>query len=243
MRATGIAGASGTLTFMTLRTILFTFLISVPWVAAQATPQQILESSADAVQDANDASFLVLGTTVGPDGGVMEIDVEVLVVREPFAVSAYVFAPAALADNILAFDEDTLYDYAFITNQLTLSDLDDPEALGGPFGSFEVEALTEAFDLSEALAAWSGALLGDDVDTPRGPATRLAFENPDVDADVGRVVVDIVKSDRLPYRLELFAQDGRSLAELQVADLSVNQGLTREDVLAFPEDAQVIDER
>ncbi len=228
---------------MTFRAVLAALVISVPWVAAQTPAETILESSSEAVQAVSDASFLVQGTTVGPDGGVMQVDLEVLAIRDPLAVSVYVFAPAALADNILAFDEDTLYDYAFITNQLTLSDLDDPDALGGPFGSFEPGTLTQAFDLNEALAAWNGSILEDGVDTPRGPATRLGFENPDATADVGRAVVDIVDRDRLPYRLELLTQDGDTFAELRLVDLQVDTGLTRDDVLAFPPDAQVIDER
>jgi outer membrane lipoprotein-sorting protein len=228
---------------MTLRTVLAVLFASFTWAASQASPQTILQATSEAVQDIRDASLTLQGTLTGPDGSLTEVDAEVLARTEPQAVSVYVYAPAALADNILAFDEDTLYDYAFITNQLTLSDLDDPDALGGPFGGFDPQMLTQTLDVGDALSAWEGEVLAQGVETPRGPATRLAFTNPESGADVARVEVEIVDADRLPYRIVFRPQDGGMLGELRLLNLEINQGLTRDDVLAFPPDAQVIDER
>lgn len=228
---------------MTLRTVLAVLFASFTWAASQASPQDILQATSEAVEDVRDTSFVVQGTVTGPDGSLTEVDAEVLALTEPQVVSVYVYAPAALADNILAFDEDTLYDYAFITNQLTLSDLDDPDALGGPFGEFDPQALTQTLDVGEALSAWEGQVLEQGVETPRGPATRLAFTNPESGAGVASVEVEIVDADRLPYRIVLRQQDGGTMGELRLNNLEVNPGLTRADVLAFPPDAQVIDER
>jgi outer membrane lipoprotein-sorting protein len=156
--------------------------------------------------------------------------------------SAYILQPDALADNILVLDGDTVYNYTFLTHQITVYDADDPDALGGLIGAGEDGEIQATFDLEQLFSGYEASRVGE-ADTPEGPADVVRLDNVEEGATVAWVEATIPAATSLPYRLEMHGQDDRLLAELRFEQLRTDVGLSPEEVAYLPEDAEVIDER
>lgn len=212
--------------------------------AAQSDPQAdaLLERVAERAAELEDASFLLTGRLVDPDGTEIALEIDVQTIPDERVASAYVLQPDALADNIIVLDGDTVANYTFLTNQVTLFDADDPDALGGLVGGGEDGALEVTFDLNQLFAGYR-ASLQERADTPAGPAERVRLDNVEEGAVIAWVVATIPDATLLPYRLTFHGDDDALLAELVFEDLRLDQNLSAEDVTFLPEDAEILDER
>lgn len=220
-------------------------------VLAAVAPAQDLEApelldrmkaSAEAVQD---ASFLLTGSLNDPDGTRIPLEVEIELIPGERALRATFLQPDALADNFIVLEGDVVYNYNYLTNQVTLFDADDPDAFGGLIGEEQVregEGLDLSLDLDALFANWEATVTGYG-DTPAGPAYELRFEALEPDAAVAHVDARVLDESFLPYSLTFVTAEGETLASLTLENLETDLGLDPADVTYIPDDAERIDER
>lgn len=225
---------------------LLAILLLAPLASAQEGDADALLAEVTAAAEAiEDAAFLLTGHLVDPDGTEIPLELEMQIVPPAEVASAYVLQPDALADNIIVLDGDTVYNYTFLTNQVTVFDAGDPDALGGLFGGAaepEEESFEFTFDLDRLFAGYETSVVGP-AEGAEEPATVLRLDNVDEDAAIARAEAVIVDATSLPSRIELFDPSGDTLAVLNVEDLRTDVGLDPDEVTYLPEDAEVIDER
>lgn len=217
----------------------------LPSAWAQDDADALLNEVAAAAESLQDATFMLVGQLVDADGTRIALELELQVVPGERVASAYVLQPDALADNIIVIDGDAVYNYTFLTHQVTVFDANDPDALGGLFGGEgdgEDADFEFTFDLQRLFAGYDAEIVGP-AETPARPATVLRLDNVDDEAAIARVDATVLDETRLPQRLEMYGRDGELLAELNVQDLRSDVGLDPADVTFLPEDAEVIDER
>lgn len=209
---------------------------------AQSDADAVLDRVAETASALADATFLLTGRLIDADGTEIPLEIEVQTIPDRPAASAYILQPDALADNIIVLDGDAVYNYTFLTHQVTIFDANDPDALGGLVGGGDGDALDVTFDL-EALFAGYEATLAGTTDTPEGVADVVRLDNVEDGARIARVEAVVPRSTSLPYALTLIGQDGAPLAELTFENLRTDVGLDPAQVTFLPEDAEIIDER
>lgn len=198
-----------------------------------------LEASAAAVVD---VQFVLEGVLIDEAGQNLRVEVEVAAIPAIPALGMYVLRPDAIADNQIVVDGDVVRNYTFLTNQVTLFDLDDPDAFGGLIAAGPDGELPVTLDLAAVFAGWSAAIV-DRADTPRGAALVLRFDNLDPDGVVRYVLATVVENDWDPWRLTFYREADTLFADLVFRDWVRDQGLTREEVTYLPGDAEVLDRR
>lgn len=223
--------------------LLYLTVLSLPASAQDLSVDDILDRLKESSETLVDASFLLTGRLIDPDGTEIILEIEVEAIPEASVVRAYFIQPDALADNFIVLDGDIIYNYLFLTNQVMLLDATDPDALGGLLPqSEEGEAFELSLDLEEILAGFKATVM-DYISTPAGDSYLMRFDNLDPKATIGYVEAQIVDGDWYPYRLTYFQADGVLLFDLVLEDFRRDQGLAKEDVTFIPADAEVIDER
>lgn len=207
------------------------------------TADEVLAHLTARAESLQDASFSVSGRLVDFDGSEIEIALEVYVIPVAELARAVFLKPDALADNFIVLDGQVVYNYLFVTNQVTVLHAGDPDALGALFpAAVTEEALTLAFDLDRLFAGWQASVTGYGP-SPEGDVYALRFTNVDPTAEVSHVEAEVVAERWVPYRLAFIAGDGRLLAEFYVSELVLDQGLDPDDLRYLPPDAEIIDER
>ncbi len=223
--------------------LLYLTVLSLPASAQDLSVDDILDRLKESSETLVDASFLLTGRLVDPDGTEIFLEIEVEAIPKASAVRAYFIQPDALADNFIVFDGDIIYNYLFLTNQVMLLDATDPDALGGLLPQSEEGGAFElSLDLEGILAGFKATVM-DYISTPAGVSYLMRFDNLDSKAAIGYVETQIVDGDWYPYRLTYFRADGVLLFDLVLEGFRRDQGLVKEDVTFIPADAEVIDER
>ena len=213
--------------------------------AAHAQPRDVaevlaaLEASAASVVD---LSFVLDGVLVDEAGQTIRVEVEIMAIPAIPAAGLYILRPDAIADNQIVVDGDVVKSYTFITNQVALFDLDDPDAFGGLIEAGPDGELPISLDLATVFAGWSASIAGTD-ETPRGTGLVLRFDNLDPEADMQYVLATVIEATWDPWRLVFYRAGDEVFADLTFRDWQRDQGLTREDVTYLPDDAEVLDRR
>jgi outer membrane lipoprotein-sorting protein len=214
-------------------------LLAAPVSAQQLTADEVLDNIQREAEATEDASFLLTGRLIDPDGTAIALEVEVEVIPGERAARASFIQPDALADNVIVFDDDAVYNYLFLTNQVTVFDADDPDALGGLLGAGEeAEAPSLTLDLEKLFAGWDASVVGYE-----NGAYRLRLDNKEQGATLDHVLATVQEGTWVPTRLVLMGEGDKMVAELFIEDFRRDQGLSVADVTYIPEDAEVIDER
>lgn len=232
----------------------FTFALTLlVALAALASAQDLtadeimaeLEASAESLQD---ATFTVTGKLIDTDGQVIDLEIETQIIPDEELVRGFIIQPDALADNFIIVDGDTVYNYLFLTNQVTILDTSDPDALGGlfPRAEAEVEEAQEELNLSLNLErlfiGWEVEVMGYE-ESPVGNVYLLRFTNEETDANIAYVDAKVVDEAWYPYKLEFVTDEGETLAQLTFNDFVRDPGLDPEELRYIPPDAEIIDER
>lgn len=203
----------------------------------------VIENVTAAASDLQDASFLITGRLVNPDGTTLALEIDIMVIPEQSLANAYIIQPDALADNMIILDGAAVYNYTFLTNQVMIFDANDPDALGGLLPMDEEGATANlSLDLGKIFEGYDAEVI-EVVEGPYGETYRLLFTNVDPNAEILDVEADVATSDWLPRRLVFIQADGHVLAELNAEQLEVNQGLDPSLLRDLPDDAEVIDNR
>jgi len=221
--------------------LLLALVLMAPHAVAQDVDQVLadLEASAAAIID---VSFVLEGVLIDEAGQNIRVEVEVLAIPGIPAAGLYILRPDAIADNQIVIDGDVVRSYTFITNQVALFDLDDPDAFGGLIQSDVDGELPIDLDLAAVFAGWNATIVGNE-ETPRGNAVVLRFDNLDPDAAIAYVVALVVEATMDPWRLTFYRSGDELFADLTFRDWVRDQGLTRADVTYLPDDAEVLDRR
>lgn len=229
-----------------LRTSLALGALLAPLAFAQdLSAEEILDNLEARSSDLQDASFLLTGTIYDTDGQEIALEIESQFIPAEELVRAYFIQPDALADNFIIADGDTVYNYLFVTNQVTILDADDPEALGGLVPESEIEGTVNLTpDLGRFFSSdnWEASVEGYE-ESPEGPVYRLRFDNLDEGANLDYVTATILDTEWLPLSMTFVQQDGSPLAELQFQNYALDTGLDPAALRDIPQDAERIDER
>jgi outer membrane lipoprotein-sorting protein len=214
-----------------------------PGAAAQARDVDevlaALEASAAAVVD---LSFVLEGQLIDADGQLYALEVEVLALPEVPAAGLYIIQPDAIADNQVIVEGDEVRSYTYLTNQVSVFDIDDPDAFGGLIDVEADGALPTSLDLAAVFEGWDASLV-DEEDTEVGTVVTIRFDNLDPDAQIAYVLVRVLAGTWDPLQLTFFRDGDELFADLHIRGLVRDQGLTLEDVTYLPDDAEVLDRR
>ncbi len=211
--------------------------------AQQLDVDTVLDNITTAARALQDATFLLTGKLVNPDGTTFTLEIDIAVVPPAGVASAYIIQPDALADNEIVLDGAAVYNYTYLTNQVMIFDADDPDALGGLLPKGEDGASAEiSFDLGTIFEGYV-ASINKVFDGPFGETYELHFVNKDLGATILNVDAQVPSSDWLPRQLVFKQADGHVLAELNAEDLKKDTGLTAAQASQLPDDAEVIDNR
>lgn len=203
----------------------------------------VLDNITTAARALDDATFMLTGKLVNPDGTTFTLEIEIQVVPPAGVASAYIIQPDALADNQIVLDGDAVYNYTYLTNQVMIFDANDPDALGGLLPQGEDGASANiSFDLGTIFAGYV-ATITKVFEGPFGETYELHFANKDPEATILDVDAQVPSSDWLPRKLVFKQADGHVLAELNAEDLKIDTGLTAAEASYLPDDAEVIDNR
>lgn len=230
---------------MLYKTALFVALLSPLALAQDLSADEVLanlEARSSALQD---ASFLLTGTLFDTDGQEIALEVESQFIPGEELAKAYFIQPDALADNFIVADGETVYNYLFVTNQVTILNADDPEALGGLLPEGQTEGavnLTPNLGRFFSSDNWEATVEGYE-NSPDGPVYRLRFDNTDETANLDYVIATILDNEWLPQTMTFVQQGNSPLAELQFRDYALDTGLDPAELRELPGDAERIDER
>lgn len=118
-----------------LRKALFFATLLVPALSSAAVAQdlsadEVLTKLEERSTSLTDAYFLLTGTVFDADTQEYALEVDVQFIPGEELARADIYQPDALADNFIIADGNTVYNYLFVTNQVTILNADDPQALG-----------------------------------------------------------------------------------------------------------------
>ena len=208
------------------------------------TVDQVLDNMKAKAEAIESAHFLLTGRLIDPDGSEIVLEVDVGLMPKVQTTRAEFFQPDALADNFIILDKDAVYNYVYLTNQATIFSADDPDALGGILpereghqndGSFD-------FDLEKLFSGWNASLDGYE-ETGAGNVYKIRFDNKEEDVVINHVNVVVLDKEWIPISMEFVKADGSLMTELFFEDMEIDGGLSLDDLLYIPDDAEIIDER
>ena len=229
--------------FFYLLSFLVCTLFFASVYAQDLSAEQVLANVTKTSEAVVDASFLLTGKLIDPDGTEIPLEVDVQVIPGESVARADFFQPDALADNFVMVDDDAFYNYIFLTNQATVFSTDDPDALGGIFpAAAEGESFDFTFDLNELFSGWTSEVIGyDTLDV--GEVYTIKLINLEAGVNIDYVEATVLDGAWLPYTMTFFNEAGDTISELVFNDIVLDSGLSAADVAYLPDDAELIDER
>ncbi|MEM6429046.1 MAG: hypothetical protein AAF708_07380 [Deinococcota bacterium] len=253
---------------MTCSLLALLTLLATPALAQDLTAEEVLQELEAAASATSDSQFLLTGDIQDADGTSYALEIDVQLITDEQLAYVYIIQPDAIADNFIIIDDDVVYNYQYLTNQVIILSANDPDALGGLLpsdanvGDDVANAERELdirLDLNMLFEGWQPVVEGY-TDTPEGSAYVVRFDNVSMQDDV---IIDYVRAHVLdgnletqiwaPYQLTFFSmaegvstpeEDTNSpLATLMFTEFETNVGLNPDDLRYLPPDAELIDER
>ena len=228
-----------------MKRFVLTLLLTPLAFAQDLSADDVLANLEERSTTLQDASFLLTGTIYDADGQEIALEVDAQFIPGEELARATFYQPDALADNFIVADGDVVYNYLFVTNQVTILDASDPEALGGliPEGSTEGTVnLTPNLGRFFSSDNWEPSVEGFE-ETEGGNVYRMRFANLDDGANLEYVEATILDGEWLPQTMTFVQRSGDPLAELQFSDYALDTGLDPAELREIPADAERIDER
>ncbi|MBB6097936.1 outer membrane lipoprotein-sorting protein [Deinobacterium chartae] len=215
------------------RLLLVASVLLAPSALAQSA-DTVLKNFEAAQKNAKDISVQVQGKAL-LDSGEQRIDLEVLSIPGQKLTRVNFNAPDALADNVLVIDNQTAYNYLYLTNQVTVQPLAKTELQGfnfdfAQFARLGLELPRDRFDVK--LVSTQAAKTGKTYVLEATPKAR--------DLGFSRTRVWISDQGWRPVRLQALNSNGKLQADLRFENYKVNSGLSAAKVKSLPRDAQVI---
>ena len=234
------AALAGTLLVAAAAVATVLFLMATTARAQPLAAEQVLERLQARSERLQDIFFVLEGELRDEAGQRIAVEIEVMAIQSPLAASLYIIQPDALADNMVVITEDAIYNYAFLTNQVAVYAVDDPDAFGGLLPGDQTFVVD--LDLGSLFAGWDVSVL--EVESGgAGDVYTLRFDNLDPGAEIHHATAVIDTSDWLPLRLVFYASETEVFADLYLQGIEVDTGLDPDEVTWIPDDAEVLDRR
>jgi outer membrane lipoprotein-sorting protein len=221
-----------------LNIALFTITAAlIPLAFAQTVTVDSLLKNLDATsKNTKDFSAKVTGSAE-QDNQKTRFEVKIAGVTTAKLTRVDFLAPDSLADNFLIIDNQNVYNYQFITNQVTIQKNSSQTSVGG-------------FNLNfNALNDLQSTFPKDQVDfkpltsetTPAGKAYILdATPRKNSTVDFDRLKVWVLESGWRVYRTQAFDAKGVLQFDLTIPEWKANTGLKAADLCKLPKDAEII---
>jgi outer membrane lipoprotein-sorting protein len=214
-------------------------LLNVLASAQELSADEIVANLTERAEAVQDAKFLMTGNLIDADGQEIPLEVTIATIPAENLLRADFLQPDAFADNFIVVDNQDVYNYVYLTNQVSVFDLGDPEALAGlSFSSNRDFNFT--LNIAGLFEGWTTSSQG----LSEGVYT-LRFDNNEATEGVriGYVEAQIAEDTWLPSAMNFYSPDDVLLAELFFNDYEVDAGLNPDDVRYIDPSAEVIDER
>ena len=225
-------------------TLTLCALLAFSASAQDLSADEILERLEQKAEATQDASTLVTGSLYDSDGTEILLEVDVQFIADEQLTRAEFYQPDALADNFVVVDGSDVYNYLYVTNQVTILNASDPDALGSLFPEVEEEvegSFNATPNINRLFNGWDATVEGYG-ESPAGNAYRLRFDGKN-EGPVDHINAVIIDGEWLPYSLEFVQSDGSVLANLTFEDYTVDSGLEPQELRFIPPDAEVFDDR
>jgi outer membrane lipoprotein-sorting protein len=241
LNPTQIAGAlAATLLVAAAAVAIVLFVIATTARAQPLDAEQVLERLSERAERLQDIAFVLEGELRDEAGQRIAVEIEVMAIRSPLAASLYIVQPDALADNMVVITEDAIRNYTFLTNQVAIYAVDDPDAFGGLLPGDQTFIVD--LDVAGLFAGWEASVV--DVETgAAGDVYTLRFDNLEAGAEIAAATAVIDAGDWLPLRLTFYSRANEVFADLRLQGVEVDAGLDPAEVTWIPEDAEVLDRR
>lgn len=211
--------------------------------AALAQPEsaEVLQALQDTLYTTADVSFLATGQLRAADGTTYPLEIEVEALPQEQLLRLFILQPDALADNFIIVTPDDLYNYNYLTNQIVVYDSADPQAYGPLAGDADM-SFELTLDLGELFQGWDAQVTGE-ADTPGGPAWQLELTNVDANANIASATILVLQDSSFPQQLSVVTSAGEPMLSIETSMVEFNTGLSSDDLMWYPPDAELIDER
>ncbi len=230
-----------TIKSMKLFVLLLAF-ISISF-AQELSTQDIVANLSERAESVQDAQFLMTGNLIDTDGQEIPLEVTVSTLPKENLLRADFLQPDALADNFIVVDNQDVYNYVYLTNQVSVFDLGDPEALAGLSFSGANDSFDFTLNVVSLFEGWTASTAGLS-ETEAGNVYTLRFDNNEgVGVRIGYVEATVSEETWLPASMSFYSPDEVLIAELFFNDFAVDEGLSADDVRYVDPSAEVIDER
>jgi outer membrane lipoprotein-sorting protein len=223
--------------------LLVTLFIGLSF-AQDLSAEEVVANLTERAETLQNATFLVTGNLIDADGQEIPLEVNISMLPKEGLLRADFIQPDAVADNSIIVDGEDVYNYVYLTNQVSIFPLGDPEALGGLFPSSE-DGTTFEFTLNfaELFEGWDISSQGSQ-DSPVGKVYTLRFDNQETeDIILSHVDTTVVDGTWVPYTMDFYNPEDRLVAEIIFNDFTTDTGLNPDDVRYIDPSAEVIDER
>jgi outer membrane lipoprotein-sorting protein len=224
--------------FFLLSTLSLAPFVFAPLVSAQElSADEIVANITESVEAIQDAQFLMTGNLIDTDTQEIPLEVTLATIPAENILRADFLQPDALTDNSIVVDGEEIYNYVYLTNQVSVFNMGDPRALGGLSFTNEFQF---TLDISVLFAGWTASSQG----LSEGNYT-LRFNNDAAKegANIGYVDTQVSTENWLPTSMNFYDPEGALLGELFFSDYVLNSGLNPDDVRYIDPSAELIDER
>lgn len=195
-----------------------------------------LEATTKALKD---VSMRVTGTASGADQK-LKLDLDIKAISALDLVRITFRAPESLADNFVIVDKTRVWNYLFLTNQVTVSPRSKASFAGTGFDLGSITDLNAMVPRDKV----NYKLVASNEKTPAG-ATYVLEATPKANSglDFDKVKVWVLENGFRPYRVQFSGDKNATTADLTIVEWKANTGLKEAALRAYPKDAEVINKK
>ncbi|GGJ56750.1 outer membrane lipoprotein carrier protein LolA [Deinococcus roseus] len=221
-----------------MKRVLFTVLLMGSAAFAQTALAQTADDIMGKVQASQKAVKDVTIKVVGKaelDNGSQSIDLDIQTIPSLNLTRINFNAPDALADNVVVIDKNTVSNYLFLTNQVTVQSAKKARLEGFSFD------FTRFADFSTELGKDKFTLKLLSTDTAKDGKVYVIEATPrEQDLGFTRTRVTITENGWRPLKMQALDSKGKVLADLNFTTWKTNSGLKAAALKSLPKDAQII---
>jgi outer membrane lipoprotein-sorting protein len=158
----------------------------------------------------------------------LKLEMDVQAIPSANLVRVKFNAPDSLADNFIIVDKSTVYNYLFLTNQVTITKLNNANVGGFNFNFSQFSSFSDSFPKDKVNFKPVTTVLD---------ATPIKGSN----LEFSRVKVWVLDGSWRPQRIQYFDDKGvNPIADITVSKWEQNVGLKATDLRKLPKDAEII---
>ncbi|MFN3267077.1 MAG: outer membrane lipoprotein carrier protein LolA [Deinococcales bacterium] len=205
---------------------------------AQAAPtvDDLIKRLEAAQKTTKDFRSKITGS-VEQDGKPIKIEATIAGIVDKKLSRIEFLAPDTLADNILIVDNQNVFNYLFLTNQVTISKSSSGTEVGGfNFNPNQLNDFDTAFpraNLNFAPVKAENSNFGKTWLVEATPKKKGDFE-------YAKVRIWVLDSPARVVRFQSFDEKGASQIDIQIPEWKTNQNLKIADLCKLPKDAEII---